>query len=110
MSNNNAGWVARELRLLGYDNYNYISDCEIELALHELYLLDINLFSDLLKKYQWNNGNNNWTNDKKIMSKIINIINPHNIDNYTNSNMWDMFVIYFLQHLNFKYYYESKNN
>lgn len=92
---NNAGCVARKLRETGYKStQDVIPAGEMESALFQLHTGQRDLFFDVMKKCQWNNGIKNWTNDNNIYEKIISSVQKRTGITVDKNNWWSVTMNY----------------
>lgn len=70
---NNAGAVARALMQEGYEK-KYLGECEMELALLQVFLCDKHKFFSIMQSIDWNYGEKR-TNAPEIKDKLIALSN-----------------------------------
>lgn len=85
---NNAGYIARKLREMNYQNKNIIPASELEANLFMLHAADTYEFYNLMKGFEWNKGNTNWTNDNKILNQLIEATKVHTGTEADRTNWW----------------------
>lgn len=92
---NNAGCVSRKLKEIGYDkSKGYVPASDLESALLQLHAANRHKFFEVMKKCEWNFGNNNWTNDDKYRTQILNAVSKHTGRLVDKTNFWDITMNY----------------
>lgn len=91
---NNAGCVARKLKQAGYETKEYIPSSELESVLFQLHMADTKLFYDVMRKCEWNYGNNNWTNNVKVREQIISAVSSYTGGNVDKDSWWNTTMDY----------------
>ena len=92
---NNAGCVSRKLKEIGYDkSKNFIPTPELESALFQLHAANRDKFFEVMKKCEWNLGNNNWTNNDIYRNQILKIVSEYTGKPVDKNNFWDISMDY----------------
>lgn len=94
---NNAGCVSRKLKAAGYETKSYIPASELEAALFQLHAANKKMFFNIMLDCEWNNGNNNWTNDKKYKDQILKAVTEYTGKEVDKSNWWKTTMDYLMQ-------------
>lgn len=97
ITTNNAGCVARLLKQTEYPAMDKIPVSELESALFKIHSADAPLFYDIMKKCEWNKGNNNWTNDERIKNQLIEAVQKHTGMLVDKLNWWSKTLEYLEQ-------------
>lgn len=71
---NNAFGVAMALKKLDYPKQNFIDDCELELALLQLFLGERKKYFEVMHTIDWNTGETR-TNNPEMKNKLICLTN-----------------------------------
>jgi hypothetical protein len=71
---NNAGGVARALMQAGYERKSFLQECEMELLLLQVFLLDRKKYFEIMHAVDWNPGEKQ-TNAPEIKDKLIALSN-----------------------------------
>lgn len=90
---NNSGCVARKLRAVGYvSKFDKIPTPVLESELLKLYMAEETLFFDIMRKCEWNYGNNNWTNNPIIRDQILSAVEEHTKVKVDKTNWWEIAI------------------
>ena len=92
---NNAGCVSRKLKEIGYEkSKNFVPASELEAALFQLHSANRVKFFEVMKKCEWNFGNNNWTNQDSNRTQILNAVSRYSGRLVDKNNFWDITMDY----------------
>lgn len=95
---NNAGGVKRALKEAGYNStYDFVPPAELESVLFKIHGADRIKFFEILKKVDWNFGNNNWTNKPEYRDQIIKLVGQANGNTQLAKKDWWQSAIAFIQ-------------
>lgn len=86
---NNAGCVARTLRQAGYPTMDKIPHSELEATLFTVHSVNKYLFYEIMKRCEWNMGNNNWTNDVTYRDQLMSAVQQHTGMAVDKNNWWN---------------------